>query len=196
MSYLNNLNIQSIVGMIGIYVLLSGLGIVNIKAVKIKQGKITWGIGAIFIIISIFLYFFRYPTTAENIKYYKDSEAQIKDKLLNLTDKYTTCTNKLNEYKEKKDIQKNINKLMHDFSSLGINLNHINWCDKQYTKRYNQAKSILSEIQTLALEVGGNNSYMQFVHKNSNTLMNVDLTNGKCVVEPILLKNYTYDIMK
>jgi predicted nuclease with TOPRIM domain len=111
---------------------------------------------------------------------------QEKVKITELTNKYIQCKNDFDKYK--KQIiplelevanEEKITKLMHEFSSLGVNLSHIDWCDKEYSKRYNQAKSILSEIKTLSSKYEFDNAYLSFFYNNSSN--KIALTVGKCV---------------
>lgn len=80
-----------------------------------------------------------------------------------VTQKYNTCTEDYRHYQsyseQKIDKESAILKLMDKFSNLGVDLTKPNWCDKDYTTRYDKASSILTQISAL---IGDDRTLMQY----------------------------------
>ena len=107
-----------------------------------------------------------------------------------LKEKYKICTNQLTQYKKMNnvntqvnEIEKNIMSLQNKFSSLGVDLNSPNWCDKDYTKRFYEASAILSSISTQASRFKELEKYNAFVFNNQ-----ARISVGKGTCNPIIYK--------
>ena len=86
--------------------------------------------------------------------------------------------------------EKEIDKLIREFTSLGINLRgHAKCDDSEFMKRYNRAQIVLSEIESKANAIGKYSKYQSFIrsHKRGFTLLpmtvirktaNADCTSG------------------
>ncbi|CZF84822.1 hypothetical protein [Grimontia marina] len=70
---------------------------------------------------------------------------------------------------------------MREFSKLGVNLRHQDWCDKDYTRRYYQAEGIVAQINSIARANGLSNKYSSFVLQNTRRIYNS--SDGVCQSE-------------
>ena len=89
----------------------------------------------------------------------------------NCMTEYKKLKTKINNSEFSSTIENKIIKLMDKFSDLGVNLRKPNWCDKDYTKRYDMASSILKQISSLIGTDSDLRKYNDFVQGNRSFII-------------------------
>ncbi|AMG02371.1 hypothetical protein [Vibrio mimicus] len=63
----------------------------------------------------------------------------------------------------KSEIEDRVLALMSEFSSLGIDIKSPDWCDKEYTQRYNKGKAIIDQVGVLVRTYNLGDKYQTFI---------------------------------
>jgi chromosome segregation ATPase len=79
---------------------------------------------------------------------------------------------------QKAKVEEKIISLIDDLADLGVDMKKPNWCDEEYTKRYNKGKSIVKQISTLNSIHKINDHYDNFVTSQRRTVFTQ--SDGEC----------------